>query len=72
MPDAHPLSIVHGYGSKVNIILDGMKLRDVISYSVKGENNKLPEFTVTMNVSSVIYDTKSGKESEREATKENT
>lgn len=51
--DGHVIKVVHGYGGTPLIVLDGMQLKNVKSYVVKGEGGKLPELTVTLSATSV-------------------
>ena len=52
------VKIYHGYGYSPVIRVDGLELQNVKSYSVKGEVGRVPELTVTIDASSVIFETK--------------
>lgn len=62
--DGHSVKIVHGYGDVLSIQLDGRELKQVKSYCVKGVPGTIPELTVTMDINSVIYETKGKQEKE--------
>lgn len=50
----HSLRIAHGYGGETLVKLDDLCLENVKSFILKGERNKLPELTVTLDVASAV------------------
>ena len=67
--DGHSVKIVHGYGDVITIQLDGRELKQVKSYCVKGVPGTIPDLTVTMDISSVIYETKGKQERDEQKNK---
>lgn len=52
------VEIFHGYGGHSTIRIAGLELQNVKNYSIKGESGRSPELTVTIDASSVIFETK--------------
>ncbi len=58
----HSVKIAHGYGDTASVQLDGKELKQVKSYCVKGVAGTVPELTVTLDITSVVYETKTPTE----------
>ncbi|MBQ2801694.1 MAG: hypothetical protein IJF03_09900 [Lachnospiraceae bacterium] len=55
--NGHSVKITHGYGGDVGVTIDNLNLKNVSGYAVKGEPGSLPEVTITLRASSVVYET---------------